>query len=278
MKTIIRLLLACMLVLMAHQASAQIEVRVAPVRRDFMLGEAISVNITLTNMTDQEVTFTNTPGRPWLHMGLTTSGQPVAPRALAKYPSISLSPGSTRSFQADIRPYYNINREGAYRLVATVRMPDMRSTYSSNGALFNVTSGGTFRSFNIQARGQRLRMNVKTLNIDRKDCFFGQVVNADTNVVVGATFMARYLNFMKPKILLDRAQNLHLLCQSTPEYFTYAILRTDGSLGSYKLFTRTGGPVDLISTGAGIRTIGLTPYVSPDKNPKRYHSTSDRPF
>ena len=82
---------------------------------------------------------------------------------------------------------------------------------------------------------------------------------------------------MEPRIVLDNAQNLHVLCQSTPEYFTYSIMNTKGGRSQYKLFRRSGGPVDLISTGKGIRTIGLVPYVKSKKGDDQYHSATDRP-
>lgn len=272
-------LFALLLILLAGQALAQIDVRLDPVRRDFLLGESIALKITMVNHTDQTIKLTNIPGRSWLNFNITSreGGNSLSPKATPRYPDLTLSPGATRSYQVDIKPFYNFNRSGTYKAIATVRMPDMRTTYSSNRATFTLASGGSIKTFKTQARGQRLEMSVKILNVGGKDSLFGQVLNADSGVPIGACYLAQFLNFMEPRIVLDNAQNLHVLCQSTPEYFTYSIMNTKGGRSQYKLFRRSGGPVDLISTGQGIRTIGLVPYVKSKTGDDQYHSASDRP-
>lgn len=272
-------LLTLLIILLAGQASAQIDVRLDPVRRDFLLGENIALKVTLVNHTDQTIKLTNIPGRSWLNFNISSreDGHSLTPKATPRYPDLTISPGSTRSYQVDIKPFYNFNRAGTYKAIATVRMPDMRTTYSSNRATFTLASGGSIKTFKTQARGQRLEMSVKILNVGGKDSLFGQVINADSKVPLGACYLAQFLNFMEPRIVLDTAQNLHVLCQSTPEYFTYSIMNTKGGRSQYKLFRRSGGPVDLISTGKGIRTIGLVPYVKSKKGDDQYHSASDRP-
>lgn len=279
MKHIARLILLTLFLLLTGHASAQVEVRLDPIRHDFILGETVGLKVTLTNHTDRAIKLANIPGRGWLNFTVTRNGEntPISPAAVPRYPGITLTPGSRRSYQLELQPYFKLTREGSYKVIATVRMPDMQTTYSSNRASFNLGSGGTIRNFTIQARGQRLKMGVKIMNVGGRDCLFGQVLNADTNLPIGACFLGQFLNFMEPRILLDRAQNLHVLCQSTPEYFTYAIMNTRGGRSQHKIFRRTGGPVDLISTGNGIRTLGLTPYVKPSQNPERIHSASDRP-
>ncbi len=268
-----------LLLLLAGQALAQVDVRLDPVRRDFLLGESIGLKITMVNHTDQTIKLTNLPGRSWLNFNITSreGGNALSPKATPRYPDLTLSPGATRSYQLDIKPFYNFNRSGTYKAIATIRMPDMRTTYSSNRATFTLASGGSIKTFKTQARGQRLEMSVKILNVGGKDSLFGQVLNADSQVPIGACYLAQFLNFMEPRIVLDNAQNLHVLCQSTPEYFTYSIMNTKGGRSQYKLFRRSGGPVDLISTGKGIRTIGLIPYVKSKTGDDQYHSASDRP-
>ncbi|MBR5522468.1 MAG: hypothetical protein IKV82_03270 [Akkermansia sp.] len=272
-------LFTLLLLLLAGQALAQVDVRLDPVRRDFLLGESVGLKITLVNHTDQTIKFTNSPGRSWLNFTVSSRdlGNSLTPKATPRYPDLVLSPGATRSYQVDIKPFYSLNRSGTYTVVATVRLPDMRTTYSSNRATFTLASGGSIKTFKTQARGQRLEMSVKILNVGGKDSLFGQVLNADSKVPIGACYLAQFLNFMEPRIVLDNAQNLHLLCQSTPEYFTYSIMNTKGGRSQYKLFRRSGGPVDLISTGKGIRTIGLVPYAPTKKGDEQYHSASDRP-
>lgn len=261
------------------QVFGQIEVRMEPVRRDYILGETAAVRLIITNHTDGTVALTGSPERSWLHLTVTQRGNPspLSPVAIPKYPDIKVLPGSRKAYTIELQPNYRLNREGTYRVVATLRMPDMVTTYSSNAASFNMIPGATMRSFTIQARGQRLQMNVKMLSLDSKTVLFGQVVNPETRIAIGACFLAQYLNFMEPRILLDRAQNLHVLCQSTADFFTYAVMDTHGVRREQKVLKRTGGPVDLVSTGGGIRYIGLAPYVKDKRPNSQYHSATERP-
>ena len=103
------------------------------------------------------------------------------------------------------------------------------------------------------------------------------MVNADSGAVVGACYMGQFLNFMNPRIMMDRSQNLHVLCQSTPTYFTYSVMGTDGARKSYQVYQRTGGPVELITTGNGIRPIGLSPASQPKPGgAENYRPITDR--
>lgn len=278
MKNITRFILAVFCLLLSAQALAQVEVRMQPERRDFLLGENVALNVRIDNFTDRSVTFENIPGRSWLHFTVTRSGEsyPISPNVIPNFPKLTVPPGSSRTQQVNLRPYFTFNRDGVYKVTATVRMPDMKTTYSSNRASFTLANGGKVRNFTVEVRGERLDMSVRLLRIDGKDCLFGQVVNADTHAVVGACFMGRYLNFMQPRVVLDSARNVHVLCQSTPEYFTYSVMDTKGIRRSYTVMKRVGGPVDLVSTARGITAVGLTPYTPPTKE-SGYRKTSERP-
>lgn len=260
-------------------AYGQLDVKLEPVRRDYVLGENVSFKLTIINHTDSSIALTNTPGRCWLYLDIMRSGDMtgVTQNSVPRYPDLTLTPGSRRTYEIQVQPYYDIVREGVYRVIATVRLPDMSTTYTSNAASVNVTSGGEVQSFRIQARGQHLQVSLRLLVINGKSLLFGQVMNADTRIVQGACFMGQFLSFMRPRVLLDRAQNLHMLCQSTPKLFTYAVMDTYGRRREYKVMQQTGGFVDLVSTGGGIRCVGVAPYTKPKGEKAKYHSASERP-
>lgn len=279
MKNLLNILFALLLLLTGHQAFAQVDVRVEPVRREFLVGEPVALRITFVNHTDRTITLQNTEKTRWLNFSIQRRGQsaPLSAKATPKFPAVTLGPGNTQSFQVDLRPYYNFNHEGRYNVTATVVMDGGRSTRTSNTAYVTLTQGGTVQTFDIQARGQKLRVAVKLLNVDGDACLFGQVTDASSNAVLGACFLGKYLSFMKPCIKLDSAMNLHVLCQSTPEFFTYSVMNTYGARSSMTFYKRAGGPIDLISTGGGLRPIGLTPYTKKAAQDAQLHDASDRP-
>lgn len=280
MKTIYQILLTMFCLLLGSQAFAQVELRLQPVRKDFIVGENVALKLTITNQTDASIPLKNTPGRPWLNFSVTKRGEqaPISPIANARFPEITLTPGSSRSFEFNLKSIYRLGSSGNYGVTAAIRMPDGHSTYGSNRALFTLTNGIKMRDFNIQARGERITLSLRNAVINGKECLFGQAISKDTNQVLGACFLAEYLNFMKPSVLLDSAQNMHVLCQSSPEFFTYSVMNTHGGRSSAKLYKRVGGMVDLISTGRGIRPVGLVEYVAPKPGSENIRKASERPF
>ena len=67
MKNIITIVLAVFCLLLAGQAAAQVEVRIQPVRKEFLVGENVALQVKIENFTDRTVSFVNTTGRSWLH-------------------------------------------------------------------------------------------------------------------------------------------------------------------------------------------------------------------
>lgn len=278
-KYILSLFALVLSLLMAAPVTAQLELRLEPIRRDFIVGESVALKLTIVNHTDAAISLSNVPGRPWLNfmVGRRGDGGAIAPVASPRFPNLKLTPGSARAFQVELGSFYRLNHDGSYWVVGTIRMPDGSTTYSSNRALFSLTNGGEIRSFNIQARGERLQMSLRLARIDDQDCLFGQVRNADTKRIVGACYMGRFINFMEPRVLLDAAQNMHVLCQSSEQFYTYSIMNTRGGSAQRKVYRRTGGPVDLISTGRGVQVVGLIPYVKPKPGEEGIRRASERP-
>lgn len=258
---------------------AQLDVRLDPLRRDYILGENVKLRLMITNRTDAPISLVSTPGRSWLYLDVMRRGDTssVPPSVILRCPNITIAPGSKKAYDFELQPAYKLRREGMYSVSATLRLPDMNTTYTSNNTTFNVNSGGKLQSFRVQVRGQRLELSVRSLIIKDKNLLFGQVMNADTGVVQGACFLGQYLNFMKPRVMLDSAQNLHLLCQSAPKFFTYSVMNTYGERREYQIMKQIGGPVDLVSSGKGIRCIGVAPYVKPKGEKTKYHSATERP-
>lgn len=278
MKQLLNLIL--ILVSLLGSAFAQLELRLEPVRHDYILGEHVALKLTIINRSDSTIALSNRPQRPWLNFSVSKRGEasPVSAFASPRFPNLTITPGSTRAFQVDLKTFYRLDTSGSYGAVATIRLPDGATTCSSNRALFALASGGKVRTFKIRAGGKNLEMSVRLANIDGHENLFGQVTDTDTQRVQGACFLCRYLNFMQPRVMLDSAQNLHVLCQSSPDFFTYAVMNTRGDRSHYQLYKRTGGPVDLVSTGKGVAPVGVAPYVKPKSNEQNIHHTSDRPF
>lgn len=284
MKKIVSLILLLAAAMLLLPASAQVEVQLTPNRTDYVAGEGVGLSLTISNHTDTPLKLQDANGRPWLNIILTQRGMsgPVIPKEKSGFPPVTIAPGSQHTVPVNLRDKFALDMPGAFRAVATILLPDGRTTYTSNRALFNITTGGCVRSFPIQSRGRRLEMSVRLVRTAKQEGLFGQVVDMDTKRAVGACYMGRYMNFMQPRVLMDGSQNLHVLCQSTPDFFTYSVMNNRGQRLSYQVYRRAPGvPVDLVNTGKGFRPVGLIPYDPKEEAKKakeKVHTTSERPL
>ncbi len=279
MSPILRMALILFLMLIC-QLQAQLEVTVKPQRQDYLLGEDIHVELVLYNNSTSAISLAKLPGRPWLSLEVGVAGDArlLAPKVVANYPSVSLPPGRKMAYKINLSQSYAFNMDGDYRLSAIVRMPDMKTAYSSPKSRFRLSNGSLHKKFITHVRGKRLEMRAKFWQIGNKNAIFGQVADADSGRVIGAAYMGSFLNFMEPRYLLDAKQNLHMLFQSTPEFFTYSILSTTGKCSFSKIYKRApGGPVTLVSRGGAIQVIGAVPYEKP-KAEERHRDATERPF
>ena len=285
MKKFVSLVILIAAAMLLHlPASAQVEVQLTPNRTDYVAGEGVGLSVTITNHTDAPLKLEDANGRAWLNILLTQRGMsgPVIPKEKSGVPAVTIGPGSQRTISLNLRDKFALDMPGAFRAVATILLPDGRTTYTSNRALFNIITGGTVRAFPIQSRGRRLEVSVRLVRTAKQEGLFGQVVDMDTKRAVGACYMGRYMNFMQPRVLMDGSQNVHVLCQSTPEFFTYSVMNNRGQRLSYQVYRRAPGvPVDLVNTGKGFRPVGLIPYdpkAEAKKAKEKVHTTSERPL
>lgn len=272
-------LFSCCLLLL-NQALAQLEIRLSTDRKEFLIGENVPITFTIINHTDRTLDFKNVPGNPWLRFRVTCSASPfpISPKALAKFPRLTIGPGQQQSYKLDLKASYDFNLDGSYRVVAIVQMPGGKEAFASSPARFTMGSGSTLKTFNIQSKGRPLQIHVKQLQADGRNCLFGQVAGYNSRTPIGACYLGKFLHFMEPRIYLDSAQNLHVLCQSSPEIFTYSIMNNQGKRVSLQLLQRSGGPVDLMRSGSKIVPVGLRPYVKPTPQQEDVHNASDVPF
>ena len=284
MKKIVSLIILVAAILLHLPVSAQVEVQLAPNRTDYVAGEGVGVNLTITNHTDTPLKLADANGHPWLNIILTQRGMngPVIPKERISAPPVTIAPGSQRTISVNLRDKFALDMPGSFRAMATILLPDGRTTYTSNRALFNITTGGAVRTFPIQSRGRRLEMSVRLVRTAKQEGLFGQVVDMDTKRALGACYMGRYMNFMQPRVLMDGSQNVHVLCQSTPDFFTYSVMNNRGQRLSYQVYRRApGAPVDLVNTGKGFRPVGLVPYdpkAEAKKQREKVRTTSERPL
>ncbi len=265
---------------MLPHAHAQIDVRIDPERRQYIEGEPIVMNLYMRNNTDQTVILTNEPNRAWLHLSVTSATYPngVPRLILAKFPTVTISPGSTVAYKLDVQPAFRFHKNETHTVAATIRMPDHRTTYGSAPTTFSLNHGYTLRKFNLANKGRDIEIHAKTMDVANSPSIFAQAIDKRSQLVLSACYLGKYLSYMKPIYLLDNKQHMHIFFQTTEKYYIYAVVSPEGKKTKHDVYVRTRGPIDLIALQGSIRILGATPYVAPKETKDKIRSASDRPF
>ncbi len=274
------LLLLLISMIMLPAVHAQIDVRIDPERRQYLEGEPIIMNLYMRNNTDQTVILTNEPNRAWLHLNVTSATYPngVPRLILAKFPTVTISPGSTVAYKLDVQPAFRFHKNETHTITATIRMPDHRTTYGSAPTTFSLNHGYTFRKFDLSNKGRDIEIHAKTMDVASTPCLFAQAIDKRSQLVLSSSYLGRYLPYMKPIYLLDNKQHMHIFFQTTDKYFIYAVVSPEGKKTKHAVYVRTQGPIDLIALQGSIKILGAAPYVAPKESQDKIRSASDRPF
>lgn len=270
MKTLLTFALLCTSILIS-EVSAQVVVEIQPVRKEFLVGEAMPMKITISNNSGATLELKGDANSSWLDVHIEKSGSsiPVTQARFAKFPNLKIPAGTSTSRIIELNLFYDISQENAYRTYAIVKLPDRRTIYPSNKALFQVRNGSPIWQQTVQLPdNSRITMSAKMMLLDNKKFLYAQVVNADSGLAINAFALGPFLAFGQPHCVIDGQRNLHILFLSSPTFYTYAIISPKGKKQYSGFYQKIPGvKAQLVPNGGGIFVSGAA-YYDPKKEAK----------
>jgi hypothetical protein len=222
------------------RASAQVDVEVVMDQEQFLPSESVPVAVRVTNRS----------GQP-LHLGadadwLTFNVESVDGFIVMKNAEVpvlgefDLGSSQVATKRVDLQPYFDLKRQGRYRIVATLRIKARSVETPSLPKEFDVISGAELWSQDfgvpIPAGVTNQPPEVRKYTLEEANYLREQlrmyvmVSDPAGSHVFKVSPIGPMVSFSQPEVQLDPLSDLHLIYQSGAKTFTYSVVNPDGTI------------------------------------------------
>ena len=180
---------------------------------------------------------------------------------------------------------FSVAKVGNFAVTAHVRRPGVEEvSYTSNSGHFTVGGGSTLHSvpFGVpKSPFPKRRYDIVTFNDGDKTAIYSQVMDTNTGRSLSTYRLSEYLGFVKPRMALDRKNQLHVLYLANPEVFVHATVNQDGRHLETEYFKRAEGrkPRFVEFSDGQVAVAGAIKYdpLKEAKNAPKARRASERP-
>jgi len=238
------------LILVSFELRAQVAVRIALNRINYILYENIFAKVELRNYSGRTIVFgenESLKGKLEFNIVLPDTHQAMkSKKAFNPIAGMVLKPGATEEVIVPLNRIYMINKVGRYTARAVVSHHQFRQSYQSNSINFTVVNGmaiwerlvGMADIMNkknekvIESR----RVKILTFFDGRKKVYCLTVEN--DHLVFGVVRLGYDIGNFPPQIEVDGLSRIHILIQVSPQIFGYYIYDLDCKLDEKEVFVR----------------------------------------
>lgn len=268
-----------------NKAQAQLQVNLSPSKKSYLINEAVTVNVQITNNTGTELILKGTPSRPWLSFNITSAGKAVPKTTAVAYKPVSIPMGQTITRSVILSTSYALGNYGNYAVEAAVNMPGPTGhAISSNRDYFVVVGGRTMWSKKVgipNVPGEVREYKLISFSGNNALELFANVSSVNRNRHINTISLGKVLSLRNTVGVLDQGNNMHVLYQVRPEYFGYACVSPKGKIVFAKYIKKFESSYPkLVRTAIG----GVVVEGGEDFNPKaaaaerkKIHAASERP-
>lgn len=256
-------------------------------KKNYIAGEAVIAEITITNHSGQELTMASSRALPWLSFVVTNSrGNPVPTKRLNAFGAMKIGVGQSLAKRVNLTDYFLLNSQGNFAVSAVIRDPAKRFTgASTNRLLFNLNPGRTYWSQKVGVKndlGSETRvMKLITSANAQKTQLYAQVLDGRTGMPMQTFSLGNALMLRKPMVTLDGASRMHVMYLGTPAAWVHCQVSADGKLVARDIHLRAsqGDPILMAYGDGSVRVMNSVPYdpKAAEKERETVRKASDRP-
>jgi hypothetical protein len=267
------------LVLLAFcRASAQVDVAVVLDQDQFLPSETLPLAVCITNRSGQTLHLGADPA--WLTFSVESADGFIVEKnsevpVLGKF---DLGSSEIATKRVDLQPYFELKRQGHYRVTATLHIKAWNEQFSSPPKGFDVVSGAELWSqiFGVPVppgvtnRAPEIRKyTLEEANYLRQQLrMYVMVSNQSGSRVFKVSAIGPMVSFSQPEEQVDQFSNLHVIYQSGARTFTYSVVSPDGVILRQDVYDLRDKRPHLGTNDAGeIAVIGGVRRVQPDELP-----------
>jgi len=226
--------------LTSFSASAQVAVDVVLEQEQFLPCESLPVAVRITNRSGQPLHLGAEPD--WLTFSVETTGGSVVVRKSSVPVQGEFDVGSSQmaTKRVDLAPYFDLTRQGGYRVTATLRIKDWNVAIPSPSQSFNVIDGAKLwsQTFGLPTTAEATnhipevrKYTLEEANYLRSQLrMYVQVSDESEARIFKVRAIGPMVSFSQPEAQLDRLSRLHVIYQSGARIFTYSVINPDGDI------------------------------------------------
>ena len=259
-------------------APAQVTVDVVLDQDQLLPSESLPVAVRITNRSGQPLHLG--ADADWLTFSVESVNGPVVVKKAEVPVRGEFEVGSSQMAikRVDLAPYYDLSRQGGYRLTATVRIKDWNEAIPSPPVSFNVIDGAKIWSqtfgLPLPAGVTNRTPEIRKYTLEEANYLksqlrmYIQVSDEFETHIIKVRAIGPMVSFSQPEAQLDRLCNLHVIYQSGARIFTYTVISPDGNILRQEIIDYFNTRPRLHTDDNGnITVIGGVRRIKPDVTP-----------
>lgn len=262
--------------LLGFSASAQVAVSLSLDQKQFLPGESVPVTVHITNRSGQMLHLGDAG---WLTFYLQMDDGSIVARKSDPpvKEEFALDTDEVALKTVDLAPYFALAQSGGYQVSATVHIKQWNMDITSPPRHFDVIEGAqiwsqTFGVPDLATPNQPPNVRKYTLveanYLQNQLRLYLQLDNVTTGSIIKVRSLCPMISFSQPEAQLDRASDLHVLCQSGATAFTYSVVNPEGTMVQKAIYDYVTSRPRLAQDAQGnIIVMGGIKRLQPDQLP-----------
>jgi len=258
---LLRIGLAVLSLLLAADASAQIQLDIKFRRLQYIAYEPVIVTLGITNLAGRDIELHDGDGLAWFGFEVTgAEGQPIGPVKTISQPPLRIEAGKRVTQKIDLSPLYPVHDFGVYHVKAHIYFTDLGKYFYSAAKVFEVTDARPFWQETVgvpdgAGPGAARTYSLMTNRFPDHTSLYVRVADKDTGIVYATYSLGRMIIFDEPKVQIDPSNHLHVLHCSAPRTWSYSVIGVNGELVSHSTFSETKSRPRLTRMADGAITV-----------------------
>lgn len=218
-------------------ALAQVQVSVQTARTTFLLYERVDLLVTVTNMSDADITLDNTEGSPWLSFLVSKHNRlPVRAERDAEFKALTLKVGETKTLRVNLTPLFLFREEGDYKAAAVIDLPGAGQIVSDS-VPFTVIEGRTVWSQTRPVDGSERVYSLIRFAPEPDDMkLYLRVEGPAENIVYANFALGDLVAYIDPDVYFDPKGDIHVLQPIAMSTYLYSRADPSGRIMDQTIF------------------------------------------
>ncbi|MBN8248735.1 MAG: hypothetical protein J0L84_15005 [Verrucomicrobia bacterium] len=255
-----RRFLGVLLLLMTCAATAslraQVDVDLTLERESFLPGEPIEASVRFANFTGGPIELGTEPD--WLQFTIERVDGHTVNRLMdpPESGSFKLDQATRGKLRWNLTPLFALEDPGAYRVFATVHLPD-NEVHSTPSVPFDIVMGATLhepREVGVKLPDgsiERRKYILQQVNFLKRLQLYLRISDSSESRTLAIVPLGSTVTFDRPQWVVDRETRFHVLHRTSQGIYAYHVFRGDGTLLVRQLYTGEPRPELQIVNEAG---------------------------